>query len=362
MKATVRKKSTCTICSREGHNIRSCKLFEITKNKAIDIYHKKLFHVMVFASAIPLEESKYEVDDELKQHIEKHKDDNNATINILKETPSWLKNLTDDCIRSLLHGYKIDPKIEKHKLFKILNIIFIREADKKWMKQIDSINMIPYIIHSSKNINYIEEATAEIFKYSDFIFNPDILYSEIHDISYREERLQTIYRQNKRLLRYLNDDMKKINKDIYNTQILIARYKDNLKDLTTTTDKIENRKTFLIKQINSIPNEFIKPLIEICSYETKINNSKLEDCSICYNEMKSQNLVKLNCDHYFCLQCILVIILDTYKNVEPKIHGICPLCRTNIKKISGNVDKIKLRLSNLLRHRKIDDDITDLIN
>jgi putative ribosome biogenesis GTPase RsgA len=56
------------------------------------------------------------------------------------------------------------------------------------------------------------------------------------------------------------------------------------------------------------------------------NNSILhkgnEKCSICYEEMKNKKILKLNCDHMFCSECLVNWLKEKLS---------CPLCRRCIK-------------------------------
>jgi len=75
---------------------------------------------------------------------------------------------------------------------------------------------------------------------------------------------------------------------------------------------------------------FITPIVS--RFNNNTNNNKkskescvLEDCPICYEPLKYEDTVTLNCNHDFCKTCIIQS-LQSLKNGNP----CCALCRTNI--------------------------------
>jgi hypothetical protein len=72
-----------------------------------------------------------------------------------------------------------------------------------------------------------------------------------------------------------------------------------------------------ISNINILLDEF-----ETKMDETKIDENKKVDCSICYENTLINDMVKLNCNHEFCGFCVKKIIHSDIKN--------CAFCRKNI--------------------------------
>ena len=81
----------------------------------------------------------------------------------------------------------------------------------------------------------------------------------------------------------------------------------------------------------------------------KIKNDKNQEliindniCTICLDNLKENNYVKTNCNHTFCLSCLLLHL---------KVNNTCPCCRSSIESIRKN-DSKQLSLndvSNLIR-------------
>jgi hypothetical protein len=54
----------------------------------------------------------------------------------------------------------------------------------------------------------------------------------------------------------------------------------------------------------------------------------IKECSICYEEYKSKNSVKLDCEHTFCKDCIVKIL-----KTKPSVHR-CAMCRHEITQMT----------------------------
>ena len=75
---------------------------------------------------------------------------------------------------------------------------------------------------------------------------------------------------------------------------------------------------------------YITPIVSRYKYNDKNdkNDKKicvLEDCPICYEPLKYEDTVTLNCNHEFCKICIIQS-LHSVKNSAPS----CALCREKI--------------------------------
>ena len=68
---------------------------------------------------------------------------------------------------------------------------------------------------------------------------------------------------------------------------------------------------------------YITPIVS--KYKNVKKICVLEDCPICYEPLKYEDIVTLNCNHEFCKTCI-VQSLHTVKNGDPS----CALCREKI--------------------------------
>jgi hypothetical protein len=75
-----------------------------------------------------------------------------------------------------------------------------------------------------------------------------------------------------------------------------------------------------------------------------LTDISLETCSICYEEYTDDNFVQTNCQHSFCVTCIIntVQILPSHKTLS------CAMCRTNITHLLCYTNKTNTKLKNTL--------------
>ncbi len=60
----------------------------------------------------------------------------------------------------------------------------------------------------------------------------------------------------------------------------------------------------------------------------------MENCPICFEELNDQTISTLNCNHYFCEEC-LNKLFETNKNQ-------CPMCRSEIKEYHNKEEKTRV--------------------
>ena len=73
-------------------------------------------------------------------------------------------------------------------------------------------------------------------------------------------------------------------------------------------------------------NESRKFDITILNNKTKIKDDDLSECNICYEPIEEKDMIKLNCDHQFCKNCIK----QTLKKCSPNCSPSCAMCRSKI--------------------------------
>jgi len=114
---------------------------------------------------------------------------------------------------------------------------------------------------------------------------------------------------------------------------------DHSPDLSVLSNLILNNLNGIrnINILHSTPEK--KYAITTIKYCKKDENM-CKDCSICYEEKKQYNFVKLNCGHEFCGICVKTII---DKNDKPS----CAFCRTDIKTIDvyDNIENKQLLMN-----------------
>jgi hypothetical protein len=59
-----------------------------------------------------------------------------------------------------------------------------------------------------------------------------------------------------------------------------------------------------------------------------IDETMIDDCSICWENKNKQNFIKLNCNHEFCKDCIINCIKNDIRN-----KPCCAICRTTIEEL-----------------------------
>ena len=67
------------------------------------------------------------------------------------------------------------------------------------------------------------------------------------------------------------------------------------------------------------------------------------ECGICYEECANKNIVKLNCGHEFCKDCIK----QTLQN-ERKLTPCCAYCRTDITNFELKLESVKNEFNDLI--------------
>jgi hypothetical protein len=93
-----------------------------------------------------------------------------------------------------------------------------------------------------------------------------------------------------------------------------------------------------LNENKNITVEKIKINSKLFSNENE-NINNLCKCNICYENKKIKNFVKLECNHEFCVDCI-INTLNYNKNKTIN----CALCRNNVKEISSRTNSIKNKL------------------
>jgi flagellar biosynthesis GTPase FlhF len=120
--------------------------------------------------------------------------------------------------------------------------------------------------------------------------------------------------------------------------------KRKIEDFEDEEEKNENEPQQEQKD-NESTNEHKNKKIKNDTHQELINdniNINENICTICLDNLKENNYVKTNCNHTFCLSCLLQHL---------KFNNTCPCCRSSIESIRKN-DSKQLSLndvSNLIR-------------
>ena len=349
-----RRPIKCSLCAKTGHNVRSCNLFDTVKRDAM-VHYTTWIHQVICGYSNQWNDF---TDDEISpETLEIFR--NAASIrDILKEPLPWLNNIEELPLKSLVHGFKMNKKGTKQKKLELLHYIFIGEADRAWQVSLEVGKAVPYLIQSSHCIAELEFASDQIFRFVDLMTEDFVFLNNVtHDAYYREERMRALYHVNSRMVRYFNQDLSRYDRQIRDTQRQLLRMQSEMLRLQSKKETITQRRMIAMTELALFPPNLTKPQIEFI--DKKISHSI--ECAICYENIKEKNVTHLNCEHSFCIHCILNTVLTQYKSAEHKLECNCPICREKIKTIYGNSLKLKERLQHQLHSNRINADISDLI-
>jgi hypothetical protein len=104
-----------------------------------------------------------------------------------------------------------------------------------------------------------------------------------------------------------------------------------------TQRRIYNGFNIALQQIN-LDNNDLSPMTELRRWkveslllclETIDELNKQKECPICLEEVKTINILKTNCNHEFCGECIMKKLETDLSRSTPN----CPMCRTEIKQV-----------------------------
>lgn len=101
-----------------------------------------------------------------------------------------------------------------------------------------------------------------------------------------------------------------------------------------------------IEMIRAIKNSSRKFDIKTCILENSANLEEKCECGICYEECANKNIIKLNCGHEFCKDCIK----QTLQN-ERKLTPCCAYCRTDITNFELKSESVKNEFNDLIHSK-----------
>jgi hypothetical protein len=354
---TQRRTIKCSLCGKTGHNVRSCTLFDTVRAEAITQYMIWLSYCLRgYPTKWASESYAAEMSPEMLESLR-----NSTALSLTdmwKEPIPWLKNIDDLNLKCLTHGYHINKKGTKQRRLELLHYTFISESDKTWLLTNDTKeSVVPYIVSSSNFIVELQWANDQIFQYVDVMTEEFALLHETPNSTYRQDRLRLLYNTNVRSVRYFNQDLNRYDRQIRDNQRHMVRMQAEMIRLQDKRETILQRRRSVMAELLLFPPLLTKPQIEFV--EKAIIHSI--ECAICYENIKAKNVTHLNCEHSFCIHCIMNTVLTQYKSVEHKLECNCPICREKIKTIFGNVGKLKDRLQHQMAANRINADISDLI-
>ena len=348
-----RRPIKCSLCEKTGHNVRSCQLFDTVKKDAM-IHYMNWINQTICGFSNQWEDLTEVISQETLETLR-----NAASLrDILKEPLPWLNNIDDLALKSLIYGYKLNKKGTKQKKIELLHYIFIGEADKAWQISIDVGKAVPYLIHSSNYIVDLEFANDQIFRFVELMKEDfEFINNITQDAFSRQERMRALYNVNSRMVRYFGQDLTRYDRQIRDTQRQLLRMQAEMGRLQNKKETLTERRRIAMVELALFPPNLSRPKIEFIE---KTMHHSIE-CAICYENIKAKNVTHLNCEHSFCMDCILNTVLTQYKSAEHTLECNCPICREKMKTIFGSSEKLKERLQHQIHSHRINADISDLI-
>lgn len=349
----------CSLCGKTGHNVRSCTLFDTVKTEAISQYMTWLSYcIRGYSTKWANESFAAEMSTEMLASLR-----NSTALSLTdmwKEPIPWLKNIDDLHLKCLTHGYNINKKGTKQRKIELLHYTLIGESDKGWL--LSNLTgseepIVPYIVNSSNFIVELQWANDQIYQYVDIMTEDFVLLHETPNSVYRQDRLRLLYNTNIRSVRYFNQDLNRYDRQIRDNQRHMVRMQAEMIRIQDKREIIMQRRRSAMAELSLFPPFMTKPQIEFV--EKDIIHSI--ECAICYENIKAKNVTHLNCEHSFCIHCILNTVLTQYKSADHKLECNCPICREKIKTIFGKADKLRDRLQHQITANRINADISDLI-
>jgi hypothetical protein len=148
-------------------------------------------------------------------------------------------------------------------------------------------------------------------------YTPDTLPSYAQDLNQIDESNDISWFIDRNPMRNIIDEMIPLYNDFINYENYIAA-EDEFIPISRNLENEFNdvKKKYYITPIVSRFNNKNKKSKEICV---------LDNCPICYEPLKYEDIVTLNCNHEFCKTCIIQT-LHYVKNSDPS----CALCREKI--------------------------------
>ena len=370
---TPRRRVTCSLCLKQGHNIRSCMLFETLKKEGIRQYQRFLYHAIVGEKdnwefpppnpdLDPIDTNGYESPSaELTQIFDTNKATNSPLENILDTRLGWIDNLDTISLKSLIYGFAIERNAPREQILSCLHHVFISEADSKWMYSYDTIYCIPYITQSCVHLDVLEENNAKILEHSIVLDHRNITPT-LFSIQYRHSRIQGIYNQNRRIVRLQTREIQRFDRNIHELERRIQRINREINSVRSNQESVVNNRSHLIAELEMFPPDIIRKAIMIVQQKGEGLIDKVLDyeCPICYNEIDTVQQVKTNCDHIFCINCVITHITTKYDEQKSELYCCCPMCRATIHTLYGDKQKIQKKLGRVIDFLKNFDDLKNL--
>jgi hypothetical protein len=206
------------------------------------------------------------------------------------------RGLTRKTLRIMANHFKISTKLKKPELVAALTQPFIDGQVKQYINNFRKIEDLMEQ-HPNKPLEEIVTGVVlDIIRQEQIIGTPN---TEVVDIVF--DWLESYY----------NGQSPNIQRRIYNGF-----------NLALQQIHLNNNG---LSPINELRRWKVESLL-LC-LETRDELNKKTECPICLEEVKTINILKTNCNHEFCGECIMKKLETDRSRCAPN----CPMCRTDIK-------------------------------
>ena len=295
-------------------------------------------------------------------------------------TPTTIQNMnrlrdlpTDEAIGQLLRGFPDilvsqepanlllfmrvvlkEPSCEPERLFHEIHTHYIMTIDNAFLRErhYSSILMCSkYILHSLKFIDVLDDMLHS----TRYVIIPVLIPKEARVKRLYENRNHVLISRNsirnnlvnlEHSERSIGPRSEQLQREINMLNRRIVSLQQERERIVNSRGTLESRRIRWHMQLNNVKKDLdwykqipdLDPDIEF----SEKKEFRTNECSICYDEMNTDELCETNCGHLFCCECIMkCVVIVQKRNIHRSFNSeemvSCPYCRSNISKLHGNI-------------------------
>ena len=366
-----RRQPRCSQCNQQGHNISTCPIFELFHNEAIENYKTWLQQCIV---DYHLHQWQYtpEVRDTLDETFRTELDELRllpypmGLETLLKRHNAWIKSKSRDELKILGRVYNLNRYIQQYQftddeLREILHILLLIEADRKLVNGVNLTEVLPYLQYSIISFSLFHNIVEHFHSIPNIDASHIFLINYLHVYTIRErvEKIKRLHASSLRSIRTLRTelisnqgDLSRINRELRELRQRRERLQQEQLRLSNSRTRIEQRLEVYESEFtlfNFLPED--PPVIQFEQQTFKYEEPV--DCPICLDPISLHNISRVDCHHTYCASCIVQTLFAKYSTLyranAENFKCYCPLCRSELNKVYGNVDVLFNTLENLCK-------------